>query len=92
MPHNAPNSGNYVSYSQRAREGGEFINRLDEEWKVELRNQFTGTTGVAKDSTSKFKDADVKVPLFINNVDMQVSTKDINEYITNKTQVTVDKN
>lgn len=93
VTHDAPNSGNYVSYSQRAREGGEFINQLDEQWKVvqrkKLRNQFIGTTGVAKDSSSKFKAADVKVPLFINNVDMQVSIKDINEYITSKTQVIV---
>lgn len=44
---------------------------------------------MAKDSSSKFKAADVKVRLFINNVDMQVTTKDINEYITTETQVTI---
>lgn len=86
--HNAP-SGN-ILYSQRAKEGGDFINRPDEKWikvqRKKLRNQFVGIKGLAKDPKSRFKAADIKVPLFINNVDMQVSIDDITDYIKTKTQ------
>lgn len=90
VSYHAPNR---VSYAQCAREGGEFINQRDDNWiqvqRRKLRNQFIGTKGMARDPVSKFKAADIRVPLFINNVDMQVSTKDITDYIMSKTQITV---
>lgn len=81
------------TYAKRAREGGEFKNEQDGTWieiqKKKRRNQFVGVNGLGKDPLGKFKAADIKVPLFINNVGIQVSQSDIADYIFNKTQVTV---
>lgn len=54
------------------------------------RNRFIGKKGIAITSSEcKFKAADCKIPLFINNVDKGTSSKDIADYIKDKTQVTV---
>lgn len=68
--------------------------RPKEEWIVaqrkRLRNRFSTLEGKAPTNTSeKFRAADVKTPLFINNVDGSTSEKDIMEYIFSKTQVHV---
>lgn len=63
----------------------------DDEWKLvqyrRHRNKFIGKTGSAStNSNTKFKAADVKVPLFVSNVDKSVTEKDITDYILEKTQ------
>lgn len=63
----------------------------DDEWKLvqyrRHRNQFIGKKGSAStNSNTKFKAADVKVPLFVSNVDKSVTEKDITDYILEKTQ------
>lgn len=62
-----------------------------EEWAIvqrkRYRNRFIGLTGKAvSDSESKFKAADIKLPLFISNVSKDVTEKDICDYIHSKTQ------
>lgn len=50
------------------------------------KNRFTGKTGKATtDVSEKFKAADVKIPLFISNVNKEVAVDDICKYIKNKT-------
>lgn len=80
----------------------EIVN-TDSEWKKEMqsdewllvqkrrfRNQLVGSKGKAViNSSMKFKAADIKIPLFINNVDKNTNEKDIIEYIEQKTRVTV---
>lgn len=89
MTHNSLNK----SYSQVARDGSEFNNKTDEQWimvqKKRHKNRFVGTQGQSKDSTGNFKAADVKIPLFINNVDKKSSATDITDYIMKKTNVLV---
>lgn len=70
----------------------------DEKWIVvqrkRLRNQFIGSKGKAESvPNSKFKAAEMKVPLFISNVHTEVLKEDIAEYIYEKTKESVfDKN
>lgn len=55
------------------------------------RNRLSTLEGKAKNSSNeKFKAADIRVPLFINNVDKGTSETDISAYIMNKTQIRVD--
>ncbi|KAI5635536.1 hypothetical protein NE865_11710 [Phthorimaea operculella] len=67
-----------------------------EEWKImqrkRLKNRFVSVQGkAAPEPTGKFKAADIKIPLFINNVDVRTSEDDdIKEYILSKSQVSVD--
>lgn len=54
------------------------------------RNRFVTVEGKAYMSPQeKFKAADIKIPLFINNVDKNTKEADIMEYISSKTQVNV---
>lgn len=66
----------------------------DSEWITVRRNKskdrFIGNKGTAKsNSESKFKAADIRLPLFINNVDKDTAAADIVEYIMEKTKVSV---
>lgn len=55
--------------------------------RVKNINKFIGNKGSGKStSNTKFRAADIKVPLFISNVDKDVSENDIVEYILEKTQ------
>lgn len=65
----------------------------EEDW-IEVRKRkkqrFQGRKGTALvDINSKFKAADVKIPLFIYNVSPETSAKDVEEYIMNKTNIDV---
>lgn len=58
--------------------------------KKRTANKFVGLPGRAASSPSaKFKSADIKIPLFINNVDKQTSEQDIINYIAQKTNTTI---
>lgn len=81
------------TFSKIVQEGGEFTNDRQENWitvqRKRYRNRFIGVQGQSIDPKGKFKAADIKVPLFINNVDKESTTKDIVDYILNKTSVNV---
>ena len=57
------------------------------------RNKYQGNIGIASGISNAFKSADVKIPLYISNVDKSTNIQDISEYIKGKTQekVTVEK-
>lgn len=58
--------------------------------KKSLRDRFIGNQGRANiDCIAKFKAADIKIPLFINNVDQNASANDIHIYIMEKTKINV---
>lgn len=58
--------------------------------KRRLRDRFIGSQGRANiDNIAKFKAADIKIPLFINNVDQNASANDIHTYIMEKTKTSV---
>lgn len=66
----------------------------DENWTTvqnkKFRNRFKGQTGIARTNVnSKFKAAELLVPLFITKVSIETSDKDITEYIQNKIHVTI---
>lgn len=66
-------------------------NKSEDGWTLvqnnKSRNRFEGKTGTASPSaTFNFKAAELKIPLFITNVDKETTEKDICEYIHNKTQ------
>lgn len=83
------------SYAHIASAPGEWKQqRVNSEWTLIQRNRhknrFIGQKGVATITPDcKFKAADVKLPLFINNVDKGASPNDIADYIKTKTQVSV---
>lgn len=67
----------------------------DEEWELvqrkRLRNKIVTNKGKAcLEQNSKFKAADIRIPLFITNVHKEVVGKDIAEYILTKTQEKVE--
>lgn len=54
------------------------------------RNRFDGKIGkAATDNTEKFKAAEVKIPLFITNVNKETAEEDVCKYIKNKTSEVV---
>lgn len=79
-------------YAQCIPAEGEWKDKkVDDEWKLvqnrRYRNKFIGKTGSANTTlNAKFRAADVKVPLFVSNVDKSVSESDIIDYIFEKTQ------
>jgi RNA recognition motif-containing protein len=81
-------------YSKVAQ-GGEFKSRTpDNEWRTSqkrrLRNRFIGQEGKAILSPdTKFKAADIRVPIYIYNVSKETTASNIVEYIKLKTNVTV---
>ncbi|XP_073947100.1 uncharacterized protein [Choristoneura fumiferana] len=83
-----------VSYSDTAR-GDTFKSPvLKDEWvKVQrkrLKNRFMGHQGKAiVSSDTKFRAADIRVPLYIYNVSKEVSVCDIVGYIKSKSNITV---
>lgn len=82
-----------ASYSKVANDGGDFVNKRDTEWNLvqrkRYRNRFMTTQGQSKDPAGKFKAADIKVPLFINNVDKNTTIQDMSDYIYSKTKINV---
>lgn len=67
---------------------------FENEWipvqRKQNKNRFITTQGKATTNPhEKFKAADIKIPLFINNVDKSTKEVDIIEYINSKTQVIV---
>lgn len=77
-----------------SREGQWKTENPNEQWIVaqrkRLRNRFNVLEGKAQNNINeKFKAADIRVPLFVNNVDSNTSENDIIEYILGKTQVRV---
>lgn len=65
-----------------------------EDWKLiqrkRLRNRFVGNKGQAcVDVNEKFRAADTKIPMFINNVNKSTSAEDIAKYIFQKTNESV---
>lgn len=86
--------GNKRSFVDIVKDSEWKISKPDEEWtqvqRRRLRNRFIGMKGKAnKDSTDNFKAADIRIPLFINNVDKKTREEDIINYIFRKTQVQV---
>ncbi|KAI8434047.1 hypothetical protein MSG28_012197 [Choristoneura fumiferana] len=68
------------------------LNDFEEVQKRKKRtaNRFIGLTGKAVVSSDvKFKSADIKIPLFINNVDKLTSEQDIINYIAHKTGINI---
>lgn len=59
--------------------------------KKRTRNQFVSKKGKATttDQNSKFRAAELKVPIIIDNVNKEASEKDIFEYIEKKTQMRI---
>lgn len=84
------------SFASKVKEGGDWKQTVpDDNWvtvqRKRLQNRFIGLTGKAvTDPVSKFKAANLKVPLFIDYVDKNASVADICQYIFNKTQVSVE--
>lgn len=80
-----------LSFAEITATGDEWKKpEVDEKWiqvqKKRLRNKFIGKMGKANlTSNSKFKAADIKVPLFVSNVAIDVSESDIIDYIYEKT-------
>lgn len=83
------------SFAEMVRAEGEWKKpKKSAEWievqKKRYKNKFIGKKGIATTtSDSKFKAADLKVPLFINNVDKGTLPEDIAHYISEKTEVSV---
>lgn len=88
------NEDSKATYSEVARKGGTWIEpKKSEEWvlyqKRRLRNRLISQKGSAnetEENNQKFKAADIKVPLFISNVDREVSEQDIINYVYGKTK------
>ncbi|KAL4718508.1 hypothetical protein ACJJTC_010669, partial [Scirpophaga incertulas] len=58
--------------------------------KRRLRNRFLGKTGNAVvDTSSNFKAADIKVPIYIYNVSKETTVCDIKQYIKTKTNLDI---
>lgn len=83
------------SYADIARESVDRKqSEKDSEWTLVQHNRhktrFIGKKGCAVTTPNcKFRAADIKIPLFINNVDKGASLADITTYIREKTQVSV---
>lgn len=83
------------SFAQLARADGEWKEpKINSEWievqRKRYRNRFIGNKGSALTKPEcTFRAADIKTPLFINNVDKSASIADIVEFIKDKTQVGV---
>lgn len=90
-----PTPSQRKSFAQLACEEGEWKDKQpSEEWKMvqrkRHRNRLVTANGEAMMETeSKFKAADITVPLFINNVHKCTSAEDISSYILRKTNITV---
>lgn len=54
-----------------------------------LRNRFISKRGIAVEIDSKFRAANVQVPLYIYNVSKEVSMDDVDNYIKKKTDIPV---
>lgn len=68
-------------------------NKPDEQWilvqRSKPRNRFVGMTGKALSNSANFKAAEIKIPVFISNVNKAATEKDISEYIEQKTKEVV---
>lgn len=53
--------------------------------KAKYRNRFAGITGKAvSNEQTKFRAAEMKIPMFISHVNKETTEKDISDYIQNK--------
>lgn len=90
---NAPTTNR--SYAACTAEEGEWKQpEVNSEWiqvqNNRYKNRFVGKKGSAIITPQcKFRAADVKLPMFINNVDKGASPSDIEQYIKHRTQVSV---
>lgn len=81
------------TYAEGVCSGGDWKNEdVTQEWKIaqkkRLRNRLVGLEGKAiLKPNEKFKAADIRTPLFINNVDINTSEKDILDYVKKKTNI-----
>lgn len=81
------------TYAEGVCSGGDWKNEdVTQEWKIaqkkRLRNRLVGSEGKAiLKPNEKFKAADIRTPLFINNVDINTSEKDILDYVKKKTNI-----
>lgn len=57
--------------------------------KKQTKYRFSGKSGVARDLQCTFRAAERKIPMFISNVHISTTEKDIINYIYNKTEETV---
>lgn len=85
---------NKRSFVDAVNDGEWKKSKPDEEWTLvqrrRLKNRFIGMKGKANtESTDNFRAADIKIPLFINNVDKETSADDIMNYIFKRTQIKV---
>jgi hypothetical protein len=84
------------SFASITKEKGEWRSPLfSEEWeKVQrkrLRNRFTGSKGIAVNSSdNNFKAADTRTPIYIYNVSTETTEGDIINYIQIKTSIKVE--
>lgn len=92
MMANTQNTVRRKTMAEVLREPGNFLSsKRDGQWEEvqrrRLRNHFVGQHGKANtEATSKFKAADLKVPLFISNVHKDTQENDITDYIFAKTR------
>ncbi|KAG7297579.1 hypothetical protein JYU34_011578 [Plutella xylostella] len=83
------------SFADMVREDGTWKqNPKDEEWQTvqrkKMRNRFAGCAGRAvTQPNDKFRAAETNVPLFVYNVNKDVSDNDVIDFIYSKTQVKV---
>ncbi|XP_063372941.1 uncharacterized protein LOC134660983 [Cydia amplana] len=83
-----------LQYSEIAKRGEWKPQTKDEQWKTiernRLKNKFIGNRGKATTNPStKFKAADIKVPIYIYDVAKDTAMNDILDYIKSKTNVAV---
>lgn len=88
----SPSIKKQKQYSDAAQGGEWKIPPPSEEWiliqKKRLRNRFIGQRGSAMvDSDSKFRAAEIKVPVYIYNVAKETTMCDISNYIMSKTNI-----
>lgn len=79
-----------ISGSEKLQPNKEDKNEWTTVQKKKPRYKFAGSRGkAASEVDTKFKAAEMNIPLFISRVDKEVTDSDIIEYIRSKTQTTV---
>lgn len=81
------------SFSETVQDGDWKPQPRDDNWvlvqKKRLRNRFIGKRGIAVDTDSNFKAADIKIPMYIYNVSKDVALADVQKYIEKKSNISV---
>jgi hypothetical protein len=83
------------SYTQVLEQGKWKPQEENEQWKLvqkkRLKNRFVGNKGKAiVESHINFKAADIRIPLYVYNIAKDVTEADVQNYIKNKTEVSVE--